>query len=101
MHLTIVDANAYVASVRTGERALLHAVHDTLNDGRDEAGVDSTTDDTVVDNELATPVEIHLLLVLDVHLELLVAELVGVGLRHSLAVRLDDEVYLTKLTRTT
>ncbi len=77
---------------------MLHAVHDTLHDSGDEACVNSTTHDTVVDNKLATPVEVHFLLVLDVHLELLVAKLVSVGLGHSFTVRLDDEVYLTKLT---
>ena len=98
MHLTIVDAHADVACVATGQRALLHAVHDALDDGGDEACIDGTTDDTVIDNQHAAPLHGDLLLVLDVHLVLLVAELVGVGLGHTLAVRLDDEVYLTELT---
>ena len=52
-------------------------------------------------HELAAPLQWNHLSVLHVHLELLVAEAVGIGLRHILYVRLNNQVYLTKLSCTT
>lgn len=47
--------------------ALLHAVHQTLDDCRDETGVDCAAYDTVVDHELAAPIQWNFLFVAHVH----------------------------------
>ena len=99
VHLSVVDAHTHVACIAAREGPLGHAVHDALHDGRNEACIDGTAHDAVVDDELATPFQRNLLLVPHVHLELLVAKLVGVGLGHSLLVRLYNEVHLAKLAR--
>ncbi len=83
-----------------GERALLHAVHETLDDSGDEAGVNSTTHDAVAHHELAAPRQGYLLSVAHVHLEFLVAETIGVGHGHALGIGLDDEMNLAKLACT-
>ena len=97
MHLAVVDHYADVACVGAGEGTLLHAVHEALDDGGDEAGVDGAAYDAVIDHELAAPLQGYLLLVADIELELLAAELVGVGLGHAFGIRLDDEVPLAEL----
>ena len=83
VHLAVVDTYLNVACVRTGERTLFHAVHDTLNDSRDEACVDGTTNNTVVDNKLAAPFEVDSLSILNVHLIFLTVEAISVRLRHA------------------
>ena len=100
MHLAVVDTYSHVAGIGAGKRSLLHAVHETLDDSRDEAGVNRTTHDTVVDHELAAPFERYLLGVAYIHLEFLVAKLICIGCGHTLCIRLNDKVYLAKLTGT-
>ena len=101
MHLTVIDNDADIAGIRTGQRTLLHTRHNPLEDSRHKAGIDGSTHYAVDEDELTTPLQRNLFGTLDVHLELLVAKLIGVGGRHSLVIGLDDEVYLTKLTGTT
>ena len=101
VHLTIINNDAYVASIRTGQRSLLHTIHDTLYDSRDEACVDRTADDGVDNDQFTTPLKVNLLLVFDRDLVLLITELIGLLNRHAFLVRLDDQVNLTELTGTT
>ena len=98
VHLTVVDANHNVASIRTCQRTLFHAVHDAFNDGRYEASVDSATHDAVVNHELAAPFQLDFLTIFYVELEFLTAETIGVRLRHAFNVRFDNQVHFAELT---
>ena len=98
VHLAVVDAHAHVAGIGAGEGALLHAVHQALDDGGDEAGVDGAAHDAVAHHELAAPCQGYLLGVAHRHLEFLVAEAVGVGSGHAFGVGLNDEVHLAELS---
>ena len=92
VHLTVVDVDDDVAGIGTGQRALLHLLHDTLENGGHEAGVDATAHDAVVEDQLAAPLQRILLGVADG-----VLGLVG----HAVEVRLDEHVHLAKLAATT
>ena len=92
VHLTVVDVDDDVAGIGTGQRTLLHLLHDTLEDGGHEAGVDRAADDAVVEDQLAAPLERILLGVADG-----VLGLVG----HAVEVRLDEHVNLAELAATT
>ena len=98
MHLTVIDADADIAGVGAGQRTLLHAAHDPLEDGREEASIDGAAYDAVDEDEFAAPLEVVNLRVADVHAILLAAEAVGAGGWHALVVGLDDEVHLPKLS---
>ena len=101
VHLTVVNDNSYVASVATCQRTRLHALHDTLEDSRHEASIDSTTYYRVDEYQLATPLEVHFLTALDVHLELLTIKLICCWVWHTLCIWLYDKVNFTKLSGTT
>ena len=92
VHLTVVDVDDDVAGVGTGQRTLLHLLHDTLEDGGHEAGVNRTTHDAVVEDQLAAPLQRILLGVADG-----VLGLVG----HAIIVGLDKHVDLAELAATT
>jgi len=77
-----------VAGIGTGQRTLLHLLHDTLEDGGHEAGVDRAADDAVVEDQLAAPLQRILLGVADG-----VLGLVG----HAIVVGLDEHVHLAEL----
>ena len=79
-----------VAGVGTCQRTLLHLLHDTLEDGGHEAGVDRAAHDAVVEDQLAAPLQRILLGVADG-----VFRLVG----HAVEVGLDEHVYLAVLWR--
>ena len=91
VHLTVEDVDDDVAGVGTGQRTLLHLLHDTLEDGGHEAGVDRAAHDAVVEDQLAAPLQGVLLGVADG-----VLGLVG----HAVEVRLDEHVHLAELTAT-
>ena len=101
MHLTVVDGNADIASVRSCQRTLVHLLHNTLQDSWHKACVDSTTNNRVVVLKLTTPLEVVLLLTLDIYGNLLAVYLIFRWLSNALIVRLDNHMYLTKLTCTT
>ena len=101
MHLSVIDDDANVAGIASGQRTLLHALHDTFKDCRHEAGIDGSTHYRVDEDELAAPFQVDFLATLDVHLELLTAELIDRRLGHTLGIRLHDEVNLTKLACST
>ena len=85
VHLTVVDVDDDVAGVGTGQRTLLHLLHDTLEDGGHEAGVDRAAHDAVVEDQLAAPLQRILLSVADG-----ILGLVG----HAVVVGLDEHVNL-------
>ena len=98
VHLAVVDAYSHVACIRAGKRALLHTVHQSFYDCRDETSVDCAAYDTVVDHELAAPFERDFLLVAHAHAVFLIVEAVSVGFRHAFCVRLDNQVYFAELS---
>ena len=101
MHLAIIDDHAHVAGVATRQRTVLHAVHDTLEDGGHEACVGGTTYHGVDEDELAAPLQVHFFAALDVHLELLAVDVERRRIGHALGVWLHNQVDLTKLSGTT
>ena len=101
MHLAVIYTYTHIAGIASGQRALLHAVHQALDYGGDESGIDSTAYYTVAHHELAAPFKRYLLSVTDIHLELLVAEAVGVGSRHTFGIGFDYQMHLAKLSGTT
>ena len=101
MHLTIIDDNAHITSIRASERTTLHLLHYTLEDSRHESHINSTTYYSVDKHELTTPFEVYFLTALEVNLYLLTIELVSGRIRHTICVWLYDKVNLTKLSSTT
>ena len=91
VHLTVEDVDDDVAGIGTGEGTLLHLLHDTLEDGGHEAGVDAAADDAVVEDQFSAPVEGVFLSVADG-----VLGLVG----HAFVVGLDEHVHLAELAAT-
>ena len=100
VHLSVIDDDADVAGIRTGERSLLHTGHHTLEDGGHETGIDGTTHHGVEEHQFSTPFEVNFLSRLDVHAELLSAELIHRGIGHTLGIGLHNEVHLTELAGT-
>ena len=99
MHLAVVDHDADVAGVGARQRALVHLLHDTLQDGGHEARVDGAADDCRVELQFAAPRQVVLLLALDVdHHVALARHLVVLRFGHPLVVGLDDHVHLAELS---
>ena len=76
MHLAIIDNDAYVTGITTRQGTMLHAIHDTFQDGRHETSINSPTDNGVDKDKLASPLQVDDFLVLNIHLELLTTELI-------------------------
>ena len=100
MHLSVIYDYAHVAGIATRQRALLHALHDALEDGGHEASVDGAAHNAVDEDELATPLQVDNLLALGVDAVFLAAESVNFGSGHTLVVGLNDEVHLAELACT-
>ena len=101
VHLAVVHNHSYVACVAARKRTMLHAVHNTLQYGRHKAGVDSSANNRVDEDQLAAPFKANLFPTLDVDLEFLTVDLVRCRVGHSLSIRLYNEMHLSKLSGTT
>ena len=101
MHLTIVNNDTHVTSIRTRQRTLLHTRHNTFHNSRQEAGIDRTTDDTVNKHQFTTPFQWYLFRTSHGNLKFLSIELIRFRHRHTFFIRFYDQVNFTKLTGTT
>ena len=98
MHLSVIDDDAHVAGIAASERSAFHSLHDTFQNSWHETGVDGTADNRVEEDELSAPFEVDLFTSFDVHAVFLSAELEHGRIWHAFSIRLDDEVYLAKLS---
>ena len=98
MHLSVVNEDADVTGVRTGERTLHHSFLDTLEDGWHKAQVDGTSDNAVVELQFSTPLQIGDFRGLDIELGLLAVNH-ELGLELSLC-RANEQMHLTELSGT-
>ena len=99
MHLTVVDVDDDVAGVAAGQRTLLHLLHDTLEDGGHEAGVDRAAHDAVVEDQLAAPLQRIFLGVADGVLGLVRSSSSRAEAGHAVEVGLNEHVHLAVLWR--
>ena len=97
VHLTVVDVDADVAGVGTGQRAFLHLGLDTLEDGGHETDVDGTADDAVVELQLAAPLEVDDFLALEVEHGVLAVDLEVLWSFLALDVGTDEQVDFAEL----
>ena len=100
MHLSVINDNTHITCIATGQRSVLHAIHDTLKNSRHEACINSTTDNRVDEYEFAAPFQVNLFATLDIDLKLLSVDLVRCRIGHTFSVRLNDEMNLTELAST-
>lgn len=100
VHLAVIDNDAHVAGIRSGERSLFHAAHHAFENRGHEAGVDGTAHDAVDEHQFSAPLEIHFFLTARRDTDLLIAEFEQGGFGHSFEVRFDDEVHFAELSRT-
>ncbi len=98
MHFAVVYAYTNIASIRTSERTLFHAIHKTFYDGRDETCINSTPYNAIANDQFTTPSQRNFLSVAYIHLEFLITETVCVGSRHSFCIRFYDEMNFAKLS---
>ena len=101
MHLTIVNNDTHVTSIRTRQRTLLHTRHNTFHNSRQEACIDRTTDNTVDKHQFTTPFQWYLFRTSHGNLKFLSIELIRIGHRHTFFIRFYNQVNFTKLTGTT
>ena len=74
VHLSVVDNNAHIASVGSGERSLFHATHHAFENRWHEASVDGTAHDAIDEHQFSAPLEIHLFLTARCDADFLIAE---------------------------
>ena len=101
MHLSVIYIDADVARERACKRSLIHLVIDTLEDCWHEAGINCTTDDTVVELKLTAPWKVELFLALDVENGLLAVNLEPVAWIYAFLIRSNQQMNLTELAGTT
>ena len=101
VHLSVVNDDANVASVTSGERSLFHATHYAFQNGGHEASVNGSAHNRVDEHEFAAPFQRYFFLALEVDADFLIAKLVNSGIGHVFVIRLNNEVNFTKLSGTT
>ena len=101
MHLSVVHEHPDITGIRTGKRTFRHLLHDTLEDGRHEAGIDGTADYAVVELKLAAPFQVIGFLALDIESDILSVNLELVRERNAFHDRAYQQVDFTELAGST
>ena len=100
VHLTIVNDDTHIASIRTRQRSLLHTAHNTFQNSRHEACIYRAADNRIDKDEFSAPFERNFLLIAHIYANFLTVKLVNRRIRHTIAVRLDNQMHLAKLACT-
>ena len=100
MHLAVEHIHTDITGKRTCKRSFAHLLHYTLENCRHEPGIDGTSDNTVVELELAAPVKVETLLALDVEHHFLAVHLELVGGFNPFHNRADEKMHFTELACT-
>ena len=100
MHLTIIDNNDYIASIRAGERSTLHSFHNPLEDSRHKARIDGTSYHAINKDKFTTPSKRNLLTVSYGNFKFLPSKFVHFRDIFSLYIGLDNKMNFSKLTGT-